>query len=121
MSDFTLAIIAMSILVALFLTVCWIAVSSLKLTELTENHLNQSKFVLNNQTAFSGAGLLGLIIRNGAIALLFLIPKTSQSRGLIEPNELTNVPRNIKIQLIAPWLTGLFLFLALFIIWLLFV
>ncbi|POA20908.1 hypothetical protein C1886_06980 [Pseudomonas sp. FW300-N1A1] len=121
MSDIELAIIAVFILVFLFLSLFWILVSSCKFTELIENHLSKSKFVANNREAFSSAGLLGKTIRNGSMTLLFLTPRLCERRGLIEKNELLNLPTDLKRKLLAPWITGAIWFSALTFFWFFFV
>jgi hypothetical protein len=68
--------------------------------------------------ALSSAGFIGLPIRNCSIALMFLIPRLCEKRGLIEKNELRNLPTHLKRKLLAPWIAGGASFFAMFIFWL---
>ena len=119
MSELTLAVVGLVIMVCLFLAICWIFLSSYLFTELIESYLGRSKFVANNREGLSGLGLLGTVMKNCSIALMFLIPKLCEERGLIEENELENLPVHLKRKLLAPWITGGILFFALFVFWLL--
>jgi len=93
-------------MVCLFLALCWIFLFSYLFTELIEKHLGGSKLVANNREGLSGLGLLGTVVKNCSIALMFLIPKFCERRGLIEENELSNLPVHLKRKLLAPWITG---------------
>jgi len=121
MSDIAFAIISIFIMVSMFLVMCWIFVSCYRITELIEGYLNKSKFVANNRAVFSSSGFIGAVVRNCSMALMFLIPRLCERRGLIEKNELSNLPPHLKRKLLAPWITGGVLFFAMFILWLFFV
>jgi hypothetical protein len=83
-------------------------------TGLIEKYLSKSKFVAINREGLSGLGLLGTVIRNCSIALMFLIPKFCERRGLIEEDELENLPLDLKRKLLVPWITGGVFFFAIF-------
>jgi hypothetical protein len=106
MSNMVLAVIVMFLFVFTFLSLCWIFVSSYRFTELIEGYLNRSKFVANNRMTLSNAGFIGLILRNCSMAMMFLIPQLCESRGLVEKNELANLPVHLKRMLVAPWIAG---------------
>ena len=114
MSELTLAYVGLVAMIGLFLSLCWIFASSYLLTERIEKHLGKSKFVAINREGLSGLGLQGTVIRNCSIALMFLIPKFCERRGLIEENELENLPLDLKRKLLAPWITGGVFFFAIF-------
>ena len=116
MSELTLAYVGLFIMVCLFLALCWIFLFSYLFTELIEKHLSGSKLVANNREGLSGLGLLGTVVKNCSIALMFLIPKFCERRGLIEENELSNLPVHLKRKLLAPWITG-GVFFAMFLYW----
>jgi hypothetical protein len=118
MSNVALAIIVISILLLGVVSACWILLSSYRFTELVESYLNRSKFVENNRKVLSHAGLMGLLIRNCAMALMFLIPRLCEKRGLIEKNELLNLPIHLKRKLLVPWIVSGFSLFAAFIYWL---
>lgn len=119
MSNVALAIIVISILFLGVVSACWILLSSHRFTELVESYLHKSKFVASNRKVLSHAGLMGLLIRNCAMALMFLIPRLCESRGLIEKDELLNLPVHLKRKLLVPWIiSGISLFAA-FIYWIL--
>ncbi|MNG17780.1 hypothetical protein [Pseudomonas silesiensis] len=119
MSELTLAVVGLVVMVCLFFAICWIFISAYLFTELIESHLSRSKFVANNREGLSGLGLLGKVVKNCSIALMFLIPKFCERRGLIEKNELENLPVHLKRKLLVPWITGGVLFFAMFVYWLL--
>lgn len=119
MSNVALAIIVVSIFFLGVVSACWTLLSSYRFTELVEGYLNKSKFVASNRKVLSHAGLMGLLIRNCAMALMFLIPRLCEKRGLIEKDELLNLPIHLKRKLLVPWIiSGVSLFAA-FIYWLL--
>ena len=112
MSELTLAVVGLVIMACLFLSICWIFVSSYLFTDLIERHLSSSRFVANNREGLSGLGLLGTVTKNCSIALMFLIPRICEKRGLVEKNELSSLPTHLKRKLLAPWITGGILFFA---------
>ena len=118
-SDFALEIIVISIFLLGIVSTFWIILSSYRFTELLESYLDKSKFVASNRKVLSHAGLVGLLIRNCAMALMFLIPRFCEKRGLIEKDELLNLPVHLKRKLLVPWIiSGISLFAA-FIYWIL--
>ena len=119
MSDIALASIGILIIFFAMVTSCWMYVFSYLFTELIESYLDKSKFVASNRKALSGFGLLGKPVRNGSVALMFLCPKLCERRGLIEKDELLNLPVSLKRKLLALWISaGALLFVA-YIFWLL--
>ncbi|MNP08041.1 hypothetical protein D3C76_1000970 [compost metagenome] len=118
MSELTLAYVGLVIMVCLFLALCWIFLFSYLFTGLIEKHLGKSKFVASNREGLLGLGLLGIVVRNCSVALMFLIPGFCEKRGLIEVNELSNLPLHLKRKLLAPWITGGVFFFAIFLYWL---
>lgn len=119
MSDIELAGIGIFLIFSSLVVCCWIYVFSYLFTELIEGYLGRSKFVASNRKALSGLGLLGKTVRNGSIALMFLLPELCERRGLIVKGELLNLPVHLKWRLLVPWIIGVFLFFAMFIFWLL--
>jgi len=117
-NELTLAVIGLVAMVCLFLALCWIFLFSYLYTGLIESHLGGSKFVANNREGLSGLGLFGTVVRNCSIALMFLIPKFCERRGLIDENALSNLPVHLKRKLLAPWITGGVFFFAMFLYWL---
>jgi len=118
MNNVALAIIVISILFLGVVSACWILLSSYRFTEMVESYLNKSRFVENNRKVFSHAGLMGLLIRNCAMALMFLIPRLCERRGLIEKDELLNLPIHLKRKLLVPWVVSGFSLFVAFIYWL---
>jgi len=119
MSNVAQAIIVISILFLGVVSACGIIFSSYFFTESVESYLNKSKFVESNRNVLSHAGLMGLLIRNCAMALMFLIPRLCEKRGLIEKNELLNLPVHLKRKLLVPWMISGVSFFAAFIYWIL--
>jgi hypothetical protein len=112
MSIFTFIIVGISIISGQLLTATWIFISAHKLTELAESHLKKSKFVENNRKTFESFGVFGKVARNGPIALMFLAPKFFERRGMIDAEELSKMPTNLRNKLILPWITGLLFIFA---------
>jgi hypothetical protein len=112
-SNAALAIIVLSIFFLGVVSVFWIILSSCRFTELLESYLDKSKFVASNRKVLSHAGLMGLLIRNCAMALIFFVPRLCEKRGLIEKDELLNLPIHLKRKLLVPWIiSGITLFAA---------
>ena len=116
-----LAFTGLFLIFLLFLVLVWIFLFSSRYTEIIESYLGRSKFVVNNREAFSGLGLIGKVLRCGSIATIFLIPRLCEKRGLIEKDELLNLPLDLKRKLIAPWIVGGVVFFAMLVIRIFFV
>lgn len=101
-----LAFTGLFLIFLLFLVLVWVFLFSNRYTEIIESYLDRSKFVANNREAFSGLGLIGKVLRCGSVATMFLIPRLCEKRGLIEKDELLNLPLDLKRKLIAPWIVG---------------
>jgi len=114
MSSLTLVIVGTSTMVAQISSVIWIIVSAHRLTELAENHLKKSIFLEINRKSFESFGIIGKVIRYGPIALMFLAPKFFERRGMIDANELSNMPINLRNKLLLPWIVGIVFAIALF-------
>ncbi|MNH90290.1 hypothetical protein D3C87_1027530 [compost metagenome] len=113
MNNVALAIIVILIFFLGIVSTFWIVLTSYRFTELLESYLDKSKFVASNRKVLSHAGLVGLLIRNCAMALMFLIPRLCEKRGLIEKDELLNLPIHLKRKLLVPWIiSGFTLFAA---------
>ena len=117
MNELALAYAMLVVMVCLFFTLIWIVLFACLYTGLIEKHLGRSKFVTGNREGLSGLGLLGTILRNCSIALMCLIPRFCERRGLIEENELENLPLHLKRKLLAPWITGGVCFFVIFLYW----
>ena len=116
-----LLVIILFIFFLAFVAICGMLVFSCRYTELIEGYLSKSRFVANNREAFSGFGLIGKVFRSGSIASMFLIPRLCERRGLIEKDELLNLPLHLKRKLIAPWIMGGVSFFAVLVLWLFYV
>ena len=113
MSNDARAIIVLWIFFLGVVSTFWIVLFSYRFTELLESYLDKSKFVASNRKLLSHAGLVALLIRNCAMALMFLIPRFCKKRGLIEKDELLNLPIHLKRKLLVPWMiSGFTLFAA---------
>ncbi|WP_131108115.1 hypothetical protein [Pseudomonas sp. Sample_10] len=97
---------AIFLIFLMFLVLVWIFIFTIRYTEIIESYLDKSKYVASNREVFSGFGLIGKVHRCGSIAIMFLIPRLCEKRGLIEKDELLNLPLDLKRKLIAPWIAG---------------
>ena len=113
-SSLTLVIAGICIMTGQISSVIWIIISAHKLTGLAENHLKKSIFVEINRKSFESFGIFGKVIRYGPIALMFLAPKFFERRGMIDANELSNMPINLRNKLLLPWIVGIVFAIALF-------
>jgi hypothetical protein len=113
-------IIAILILTPMLAVDCWVLYIAHAHTDKLESYLPESKFIKANQNAFSGAGLIGNVVRNGYIVMVLIMPKLASKRGLCNFEEVKLFPLNMKIMLLLSW-GSLFLLaiaLVIFYIWL---
>ncbi|MEE4690573.1 hypothetical protein V2K64_10325 [Pseudomonas alliivorans] len=62
-------------------------------------------YVGGNKRVWSKAGLLGEVMRGGILAMVLLMPKMHAKRGLIDAQEVKNVPKHYKYLLTVPLVT----------------
>lgn len=103
------AILIIAILVSMSITFYL----SHRLTEKLESLLPNCKLINDNKIIYSGLGFTGKVFRFGTISLMLLFPKTYARKGLIDLNEVEQLPRHIKKILIRLITLCLALFLAL--------
>ncbi|WP_060514250.1 hypothetical protein [Pseudomonas sp. NBRC 111132] len=82
-----------------------------------ESFFENSKIVVGNKNNLSGAGLLGRVLRTGAISAMLSVSQFCVTKGLVDAGDVKAVPERIKRFML--WLSHLLLFvsLAAFCIW----
>ncbi|NWC10603.1 hypothetical protein HX776_17515 [Pseudomonas agarici] len=76
-----------------------------KYVENIEDRLPNCSYIKDNKRVWSSAGLLGKVMRGGIIAMALIMPKMHVERGLVDAQELNNLPKRYKYLLIVPLVT----------------
>ncbi|WP_426143233.1 hypothetical protein [Pseudomonas sp. DWP3-1-2] len=77
-----------------------------KYVETIEGHLLNCSYIKDNKRVWSSAGLLGKVMRGGIIAMVLLMPTMHAKRGLIDAQEVNDLPNRYKYFLTVPLLTA---------------
>ncbi|MNJ46054.1 hypothetical protein D3C77_411740 [compost metagenome] len=113
MKEATIGLIAGLILVPMIIICFAIAFIAHKYVETIEEHLPNCVYIKTISSTYSRAGLLGKVMRGGIIGTLLLMPSLSARRGLIDAQEVKNLPELYKNLLTIPLITGSVLFFLL--------
>lgn len=68
-----------------------------------------SKIVVSNRHNWASVGLLGRVMRIGAISAMLSMSRFCVGKGLVDPGEVETVPDQIKKLLVTLWLLHLLL------------
>lgn len=93
------------ILIAIGVVLFSVAVIAHKYIEVIESRLSNCPYIEDNKRVWSGAGLLGKVMRGGMISMVLVMPKMHARRGLIDTQELSRLPRLYKYLLVVPFIT----------------
>lgn len=118
MSHIPTGLLAGLIGVPLILSEFWLIYVVLIYTEKAERWMPTSSFVRSNINAYSQAGLVGKVMRNGFLTLVLLIPEISSKRGIVNLDEVKKFPKGLKLLLLVSWGLCTLLVSALMILWL---
>ncbi|KAF1311663.1 hypothetical protein AAH995_02175 [Pseudomonas putida] len=113
MKNFDHGIIAAIIinLIIITLTVqCFIAS---RRTEHFESLFPNSHYIKQNKETYKRAGLIGKLMRTGAISTVLALPSIFTKRNLVEQKEIEKFPKRTKILLVTLWTLHITLFTAL--------
>jgi hypothetical protein len=113
MREIEFGLLGLFIVAAMILTCLAVAVIAHRYVEIIESQLSGCSFVKTIRDAFSGAGLLSKIMRGGVIAMVLMTPKLSARKGIVNVQEIHNLPRRYKNLLIIPAAAAAFLFCSL--------
>jgi hypothetical protein len=113
MTSIPIGLIAGLILVPMILTCFAVAFIAHKYVDAIEERLPNCSFVKTTKDAFSAGGLVGKVMRGGAIAMVLMMPALSARRGVIDASEVKGLPRHYKNLLIIPVIILFVLFLSL--------
>lgn len=106
-------LIATIIILAIVITMCVSFYIAHAYTEKFENWLPNCKFIEQNKTVFSSAGLMGKTMRCSMIFIYLWIPGLGKKRGLVDIKEIERFPTNLKYLLTIPWTAQIVLLIAL--------
>lgn len=103
---------------ALLITAIFISMSitlylSHRLTEHIESLLPNCKLISENRKTYAELGFIGKVFRFGTISLMLVSPKAYARKGLIDINEVNQLPARIKKLLSRLVIVCLALFLTL--------
>ncbi|MEE4624312.1 hypothetical protein V2J83_17985 [Pseudomonas alliivorans] len=90
------------VLVLLGIVLFAVVVIAHKHIDAIEACLPSCSYVGDNKRVWSSAGLLGEVMRGGILAMVLLMPKMHAKRGLVDAQEIKNVPRHYKYLLTVP-------------------
>lgn len=101
------------VLILMGVVMLFVIVIAHKYVEAIENRLPQSPYISDIRRTWSNAGLLGKVMRGGIIAMIFLMPRMHAKRGLIDAQEVSELPQRYKYLLTVPLVIGCVLFVVL--------
>lgn len=111
MSDVPNGLILLFLFPPLILTEIWLIYMVQVYTEKAEVLLPKSSFVDANRKAYSQAGFIGKVMRNGFLTLVLAMPGLCVKRGILNSYDATTFPKSFKRMLFLSWGLG-FLFFA---------
>ncbi|MGF6394853.1 hypothetical protein [Pseudomonas plecoglossicida] len=101
------------LIIAIFVSMSITFYLSHRLTEEIESQLPNCKLIRDNKAIYSSLGFVGKVFRFGTISLMLVFPKAYARKGLIDLNEVEQLPRHTKKTLSRLITLCLALFLAL--------
>ncbi|CAI8826694.1 H(+)-exporting diphosphatase [Pseudomonas sp. IT-P258] len=113
MTSIPIGLIAGLILAPMILTCFAVAFIAHKYVDAIEELLPNCSFIKTTRNAFSAGGLVGKVMRGGAIAMVLMMPALSARRGVIDASEVKDLPRHYKNLLIIPVIILFVLFFSL--------
>jgi hypothetical protein len=113
MTSIPMGLIAGMILAPMILTCFAIAFIAHKYVDTIEERLPNCSFIKTTRDTFSAGGLVGKVMRGGAIAMVLMMPALSARRGVIDAKEVENLPRHYKNLLLIPVIILFVLFFSL--------
>lgn len=118
MNEIPLGLLAGFIGIPMVLTVFWLIYVVFRYTEIAESLMPSSSFIEANKNAYSQAGLVGKVFRNGFLTLVLLTPELCAKRGLANLEEVRRFSSSLKRRLMVSWGLCALFFIALIALWL---
>ncbi|WP_288440423.1 hypothetical protein [uncultured Pseudomonas sp.] len=84
-------------------------------TEYYESLFPNSQYIEKNKATYEQAGLLGKLMRTGAISTVLIMPSVFTKRKLVAQEDIASFPKNAKNLLITLWAIEMTLFTCLMI------
>ncbi|AHG38866.1 hypothetical protein N018_00835 [Pseudomonas syringae CC1557] len=84
-----------------------------KYIETIESNLPNCSYIKDNKRTWGNAGLLGKVMRGSIIAMILIMPSMHAKRGLIDAQEVSNLPKRYRYILTIPMITCCVLFVFL--------
>lgn len=101
------------LIVNLIVNLIVFAVIAHRYIDIIEGCLSNCSFVSTTREAWSGGGLLGKVIRSGMIAVVLMMPRLVAEKGIVDREEIRNLPGLYKVMLVVPMIVNFFLFVSL--------
>lgn len=113
MSELPLGLVAGVIGIAMIIIDIWLMYVISVYTDKAEALLPNSTFVEANRSAYSQAGLMGKVMRNGLLTAVLMMPVLCSKRGLCDISDARTFPKKLKWLLFYSWGAGFLIFTAL--------
>ncbi|WP_426143230.1 hypothetical protein [Pseudomonas sp. DWP3-1-2] len=113
MTSVQLGLSAGLILASMGLVLFSIIFIAYKYVDAIEACLPNCSYVRDTKNVWENAGLLGKVMRGGIIAMIIMMPNIHARRGLIDTEEVENLPGRYKKLLVVPMVVGALLILCL--------
>jgi len=107
-----IAAIIINLIIVTMTIQCIIAARS---TEYLESLFPNSQYIIRNKATYERAGLIGKLMRTGAISTVLVLPSVFTKRKLVEQKEVESFPRKTKTLLVTLWTLHITLFSSLLI------
>lgn len=113
MSEIPLGLVAGIIGIAMIIIDIWLIYVIYVYTDKAETLLPNSIFVEANRSAYSQAGLIGKVMRNGFLTAVLMMPVLCSKRGICDLSEARNFPKGLRWLLFISWGAGFLVFTTL--------
>jgi hypothetical protein len=110
MNDHTAGWIAVGISALTLLNLSFLFLSAYWKLPLAEQHLANSRIVLNTKSVWTGNDPIARLNRLCAVALVFTMRGLLEKRGLIDTNEADHVPLGLRVWTAGPVVTSCLVF-----------
>lgn len=113
MSEIPLGLVAGVIGITMIIIDIWLVYVIYVYTDKAETLLPNSIFVEANRSAYSQAGLIGKVMRNGFLTAVLMMPVVCSKRGICDLSEARKFPKGLKRLLFISWGAGFLVFATL--------
>lgn len=113
MNSTLVAVLAGIILGSMVLLLIALAVIAHRYVDAIEACFPNSLYIEHNRNNWSWAGLQGKVTRMGNIGMVLIVPRIYVRRGLVDPREISELPKGYKLLLVVPLFLSFFLIASL--------